>query len=247
MMNVTSSYGSGARSRSRSRSRSRRSIGRSRSVPALSMVRRLNYGGDTRLTRTLNANFSVTADAGISLGATNYQEALFTFSPTGATLWGSNVNYTVCPLPNASELASLWERVKIEKVELTFSTDGTDHVGIGTAPAHSGMEIVLANDTNGPTTGSTTSISNVLQMAGVKRFKVGGNHPLVRWTCRPKYQRLIQYTSINSSYEPASGHVQSDTDIPHYGVRIGLTNAVNVNACTLQCTAKFYLSLKNVH
>lgn len=240
-------------SRSRSRSRTRRSVARSRSVPARSLVPSLRYDGEARITRSVDIILDVKQGAGgvpggFALGTSNYCEALMTFSPLGVTMWGSNVNYSFFGLPNASEIAALWERVKIEKVELTLTSDGTDHVGIGTVPPHQAMSIYLANDINGPTSGSTGDITRVLQESECKRYKVGGNSPAVKWTIRnPKYQRLIQYTSINSSYEPANGYVAADTDIPHYGVRVGIAGAVLVNACHMNVTAKFFFHVKNLH
>lgn len=239
------------RSRSRSRSRSRRSIARSRSVPATSLVSRsLRYDGSTRIVRTCEMHLGVTRaggpqGGGFGLGASTYRGLVLTFSPTGMTAWGSNVNYTTSAIPNATEIASLWERVKIEKIELSLSTNVADPAGSGDAVADSGaINLLLANDCNGPTTGTTLDM--IQQMSTCKRVQVGGDYPLVKWTVKPKYQRLIQWTSIASSYEPAIGYVQSDTDIPHYGVRVGIVSPT-FSGCSFQITAKFYLSCKNLH
>lgn len=225
-----------------------RPVKRSRVQSASSMVpRSLRYSGECKFTRTCPFALQITALQGFSVLASNYREILLTYSPTAVTVWGSNVNYVPTGVTNASEISALWERVKIEKVELTIMSDVTDHVGIGTGPAHSAPQLLIANDVNGPTTGSTTTIDKVLQDSNCKSYQLSGNKSSVKWTVRPKYQRLIQYTSINSSFEPATGFVQSDTDIPHYGTRIGINNIGSVASSRISIVAKIFYHCKNIY
>lgn len=237
----------GSRSRSRSRGSQTRPIARSRSVPATSMVpRSLRYNGECRFTRSVPFLIAITSASGFRISATDYKEFILTFSPIAVTAWGSNVNYLVTAVPNASEISGLWERVKIDKVELTLMNDTTDPVTTGTIPTTTSPEIMLCNDFVGPTGGSTTTIERILQDPSAKSYQLNGNRPAVKWTVRPKYQRLIQYTSINSSFEPATGFVASDTDIPHYGTRIGILNPGSVGASRLSVIAKIFYSCNNV-
>lgn len=241
-MNVASQSSRG-RSRSRSRSLSVRRYARRTSV--VSVPRTLRYDGTCKFTRVVEGNYSVGPAIGWNIGASNYAEAIFTFSPTAMTLWGSNVNYIVANLPNAAEIAALWERVKIDKVEMTFTANITDNVATGTTPAYSAVNLLIANDINGPTSGSSTT-DNMRQLATCKHYKLGGDQPVVKWTVRPKYQRLVQYTALSSSTEPATGFVASDTDIPHYGVRVGIPNTSVLGAGKITIEAKFFFTAKNV-
>lgn len=191
----------------------------------------------------------VSAALGFAIGASTYQEMLLTFSPTAMTFWGSNVNYWPATMVNAAEIAALWERVKIDKVELSFSTDVTAHALVNAtaaAPTYSPLTVLIVNDVNGPTTGGGNTIDQILQNTTAKEYKLGADMPIAKWTVRPKYQRLIQYTSINSANEPATGFVESGVDIPHYGVRVGILDASRVGGCHLIVTAKMYFHCKNL-
>lgn len=234
---------SSRRTRSRSRSRSRSVRTRGTRVPRF----RALYSGDCKFTRSCQMALSTSAGLGFAVVAANYQEVMFTFSPTGVTMWGSNVNYVTFPLPQASEIAGLWDRIKIDKVKLTFTSNVGEAPPTSTATVLHAPMIVIGNDVNGPTSGGATSIDQVLQLSTCKTYTLDGSNKPAVWTIHnPKYQRLIQYTSINSSYEPAIGYVASDTDIPHYGVRVGLLNSTDLVACRIIATAKFYFSAKNV-
>lgn len=234
----------GSRSRSRSRSTS---VARStRFRKANPVFRALSYDGTCNFTRTATCHFATNSGNGIGIGASNYAEAIFTFSPTGVTLWGSNVNYTVFPLPQAAEIAGLWDRVRIDKVEMFFSSNTGEVPANAAASATHCPMICLGNDVNGPTSGGATSLDQVLQLSTCKSYNMEGSR-IIKWTInKPKYQRLVQFTSINSANEPAWGFVESNTDIPHYGVRIGVLDAANTQTSRIVCTAKFFFTAKNV-
>lgn len=240
MMNVASQSTRG-RSRSRSRSASVKRI-RRYSVPrGIS-----RYLGNCKLTRTCNYIVSANAAAGFSIGATTYSEAILTVSPLGFTMWGSNVNYTPISFPNNTEFSALWEKVKIEKVEWTITSNTTDNAATGTLPSNSSIKIYLGNDFDGPTSGATSGTDLVMQCTDCKMYSIGGDLPPVVWTLKPKFKRLVQYTSLTSSSESATGYVASDTDIPHYGTRIGILNNGNIGAARVYISAKVFMSFKNV-
>lgn len=241
---ATTGYGARSRSRSRSVAGKRRSIARSRSVPAISMVpRSLTYDGTCSFARSVAINIGITSGAGFTLGASTYGEMIATYSPLGITFWGSNVNYSAVQLPQVSEISAMWERIRIDKVILELSTVGTDTTG-SSAGGYSGR-LMIANDYNGPTGGSGGN-ELTMQCTGCKTINTAGDQPVHYHKCVPKYQRLVQYTALNSSTEPASGFVDSSTDIPHYGTRIALPQAGVAQAGRLLIVAKFYFTAKNI-
>jgi len=192
------------RSRSRSASRSRSRSVRGRYVTRIPGSLRLN--GEYRLSRVtdLRIPFSGT---GFTFGATSTAAFGLVFDPSRivavTTIGGSVISNTV---PNYSEISALWERVMIEKVVIemqTTSTDPINSVNTGTSPI-----IYYASD-------ETDIYANTLaitqQQAGCKSFRGNSNLPDCVVTCYPKYQRIIYYTSLLSSYEPARGYVVSYT------------------------------------
>lgn len=235
------------RDRSASRSRSRSSTKKyvRRAVSSTSVIARplKSYDGTCSFTRSVATNIGITSGSGFALGASTYGEIIATFSPIGVTYWGSNVNYNTVGLPQASEIAATWERVKIDKVVLEFTTVGTDANG-SSAGGYSGR-LMLANDIDGPTAGSGGN-ELTMQCTGCKTVNTSGDQPVVSWKCVPKFKRLVQYTALSSSTEPATGFVDSATDIPHYGVRIALPQQGVVQAGKLLIVAKFYLTCKNI-
>lgn len=244
-MNVASQSSAGRSSRSRSRSASTRQVRRRNAIVAFPRSN-LKYDGEARICRTAIASLPIGDKIGFNIGASNYAEVVLTYSPTGFTVWGSSVNYITFGLPNAAEISGLWDRVKLDKVELTINGDSMDHMVGGLVQDHTTPELLIGNDVNGPALGSTTAVDMVLQESSCKKYKLNSNLPEIKWTVRPKYQRLIQYTSINSSYEPATGFVQSDTDIPHYGTRIGIANTGYNGRARVSISAKFFFHCKNL-
>lgn len=228
------------RSRSRSRSTSRRVVRRISAVP-----RGLSYDGTCKFSRTCTLFSTITGTTGWSLGATNYGEVIYTFSPLGMTCWGSNINYDFVGLPNAAEIGSLWDRCKIDKVELSVTSYCTDLAVQTTPVSRTALRIYIGNDVNGPTAGSFgTDLTT--QLSSCTLYNIAGDQPVVKWTVRPKFQRLVQYTALSSSTEPASGYVDSTTDIPHYGVRMAIPAVGLTGPNKITVSAKFFFSCKNI-
>lgn len=230
------------RSRSRSRSSSKKYVRRAVSQSTSVIPRSIKiHDGTCSFTRSVATSVGISAGNGFTLGASNYGEMIATYSPLGLTLWGSNVNYTAVQLPQVSEIAALWERIRIDKVVLEITSCGTDTNGGST---YSGR-IMLGNDYNGPTAGSGGN-ELTLQTTGCKTYNTSGDQAVIYWKCVPKFQRLVQYTALSSSTEPATGFVESSADIPHYGTRIALPQQGIVNGGKLLIVAKFYLTAKNI-
>jgi len=190
----------------------------------------LRLNGEYRLSRVTDLRIPFSG-AGFTFGVTSTAAFGLVFDPTRVvavtTIGGAVITNTV---PNYAEISALWERVMIEKVVIemqTTSTDPINAVNTGTSPV-----IYYATD-------ETDIFANTLaitqQQAGCKSFRGNSNLPDCVVTCYPKYQRIIYYTALLSSYEPARGFVVSDTEIPHYGLRI---------AGDFSTTAGSYLKLR---
>lgn len=240
------------RSRSRSRSRSRRSVARSRSVPATRLVRTLRYKGDCQLCRSVVMPVTISTAQGFTINGAGYSEAVFTYSPQYLRLRGDATHSLTALIPQAAELAAVWERVRIDRVELTITSNLSDEQvtqGSGLPAAQGAARIILANDWSGPDNGgSTGTLSQVLQETNAKMFHIGGDHEPATWSItKPKYNRLIQYTDVESDFEPSNGFVNSRTDIQHHGTRIGIADMGAVWGSRMLVFAKFYFTFKNVH
>lgn len=239
------------RSRSGSRSRSR-SVKRGRAQRATSMiVRQPRYAGSCQLTRSCVMSVPIVATHGFQIQSVDWTEAFLSFSPQYLKLHGDDTHFIQAAVPFYAELANVWERVRIDKVELSITSNLIDEaatVASGQAPSTNAPRLILANDYMGPKVGASTNTSLVNQQTGAKFYHAGGDHPIIKWTCtKPKYSRLVQYSDIESASEPATGFVASDTDIPHCGVRIGIANAEFVHGCRLSIFAKFFFSFQNIH
>jgi len=198
--------------------------------------------GPYSLTRTLAVRLAVGgAGSGWNIGGANYQAVSIVFDPTGANIFGSAVNFVNVPMTNAAELAALWDRVRIDKVDITFAPlfDKADGIATG---LNTNPQIVVCNDYNDGAAG--TSVGNILQHSDCKHFVTNESF---KWSVKPKFQRLLYYTPLLSSYEPASGFVNSDTAIPHYATHFAIVNTANIGPNTaLEITMKYHLTMCNV-
>lgn len=253
MMITQESQGYGARSRSRSRTRSR-SVKRTRSVRSMGTMTippSVRYAGACQLTRSCVMSVPIVATHGFQIQSVDWTEAFISFSPQYLKLHGDDTHFIQAAVPFYAELAGVWERVRIDKVELSITSNLIDEaatVASGQAPSSNAPRLILANDYMGPKVGASVNTSLVNQQTGAKFYHAGGDHPIIKWTCnKPKYNRLVQYSDIESASEPATGFIASDTDIPHCGVRIGIANAEFVHGCRLSIFAKFFFSFKNIH
>jgi len=218
-----------------------RTIKRSRTIPAgrkQRIPKTIKYNGEVGIVRTATMAVSYTSGLGLAIGATNYQAASFVFDPTGVTFYGSSVNFISAPYDNIAEVSALWDRVMIDKVEITWesSTDKNNLPGSLSSPTY-----LVGNDVNNGITGTTIAAVRQLGDCTTKM----GNGPF-KWVVKPKFQRLIYFTALASSYEPARGYVNSDTAIPHYSTHLAVMNTASVGASTLNFTFKMFLKCKDL-
>jgi len=197
----------------------------------------LKYNGENHITRSTGFTLAVTS-SGFTVGTAAFQAITLVVDPTAATFWGNIANSVTGALPNASELAALYDSMRIDKIEVTWSST-VQASGSTTTPV-SAPKFIVCTDVNGSTSGTSNAAIN--QQNPKEYFSIDGSSN--KYTYRPKFQRLVYYTSLVSSYEPAVGFVNSDTAIPHYGMQIGIAN-VPTN-CNVDFQVKYYMTLKHV-
>lgn len=193
--------------------------------------------GVYEFTRVVNGRLDIT-NAGISVGAARYVAATFVFTPQNIQLVsGVAGNTNTYNIPNAAEFAALFDKMKIDKVEMVFHNAQSAGSGLsGAQPNY----LVFATDDND----TAASVDSIKQM-DCKVWQPGFNATSQKIICKPKYQRLVYYTSLLSSYEPTSGYVVSDTAIPHYGIKVGV-DIINDIAYFVNWTAKIHFKCKEV-
>lgn len=212
----------GSRSRSRSASQSR---ARSQSIAARRpMLRRVPRGirlnGEYKMTRVCHVQLTFN-DTGVSVGGVFRPGIGLIFNPASVTFVGATAGpVQQAIIPNYTEMSALWERVRIDKVVMQVTQLRTDAV-MGTLGLTSTPIMYSAFDNTG-VYDNTLAITQ--QQSGCKSWHGTGNGPDFIQSVVPEYQRIIYYTALLSSYEPAKGYVVSDTEIPHYGIRLAIDN-----------------------
>jgi len=206
--------------------------------PLQRVPRTLRYTGETSFTRTANVSIAVTSGLGFTIGASAHEALAFTFDPTGVTWYGSSVSFASIPLPNAAEIAALWDMISIDKVEMTITSlyDPSDAGGT----TNFAPRMLICNDYNSGVTG--TSLSAIQEHSDCKTLNRMNN----KWAVKPKYQRVVYFTAVSSSYEPARGFVNADSAIPHYGTHIGIIERPLVQGGRVNFSFKFFMRAKNV-
>lgn len=195
--------------------------------------------GTYEIVRTATGYFDH-VPGGITIGAGNYEAGTWVITPQTVELQSGIVGNTyTMTIPNASELSALWDKLKIDKVEFTFSsgTIGTANNGAAAPPA-----FLFAFDPND----RAASLDTVRQM-DCQVWQEGQNAREFKTTIKPCYQRVIYYTAASSSYEPARGYVVSDTAIPHYGLKMAISQfSAASNGGRVHVFVKLFFKLKDL-
>ena len=204
------------------------------------MARGLYVNGEYKLARTCNANLVAAAGTGFTIGAGTYDGFFLTFSPTQVSIWGSAIHVVTAVIPNSAEISSLWDTVRIDKVEIYLSAGGSDQAPtVGVVMPR----IYIADDFTDGTTGTT--LAQVQQQGNCRWINLSNDNGIAKHTVYPKHLRVIFFNAVTSSYEPARGFISSGTDVPHYGTRLAV-DATKLASTGLQMTFKLFFTCKNV-
>lgn len=205
--------------------------------------RYLNLRGTPDGTYEINRHMFIQFDAlatGIPIGAGNYEAATFMFTPGTINLVsGIAGNTSTWNIPNYAELTALWDKVKIDRVVMKFMTSVQGPTGASASAVQS--PIYFAEDDND----TTASLAQVQQME-CTTWQPGMNTTTFTVQLKPKYQRLVYYTALASSYEPTRGYVVSNTEIPHYGLKIAVPLNAVATQMRINCDVNVYYKLKEL-
>jgi len=209
-------------------------------MPARRVPRSLKYNGENKITRSVTTNLVYTAN-GFSIGASFFQAVNLVFDPTAFTIYGSTLVSQSSPLTNAAEIAALYDLLRIDKVEITWSSSQQANVAGGATNA--APKFLVCNDSNdgiGP-----ALLSEIQQQPNQEFYSVDGRSH--KWTCYPKYQRIVYQTALVSNYEPTVGFINSNSTIPHFGVRMAISNLASLGGGGfVDFNVKYFLTMKNV-
>jgi len=221
--------------------RSRTSGSRSR-MPVSRIPRSIRYNGENKITRSLNINipFSTT---GFGIGAAFFNAINIVYDPTSVTFYGNSTTFNSVAIPNAAEISALYDQMRIDKVEITWSSTQQALVGTGTG-TYCCPKFLVCNDSNDGI--GTANITEIQQQPNKCFYTTDGSS--FKWTCKPKYQRVVYQTALVSNYEPATGFVNANSTIPHYGTKMAISNLASFTGGTggIDFDVKLFLTLKNV-
>lgn len=187
------------------------------------------------------------AGGGWNNGAASTSNLCFVFTPQYLRCYNdsSTATFIQWAIPNASELAALYDDVKISSVELTFMGSFTQSGTPNTTVAQiSPRSILYGTDDND----TATSYSIVSQLGDCKTWYPNNTDgSVMRVTVKPKYNQVIYYTPVLNGYQPQRGYIRSDYDIEHYALKMSMVDhgANNPNGA-MTCSAKFNFKFKNL-
>lgn len=220
----------------------KRPVPRRSSMSVQRISRTLRYNGENKITRTVSGTIPVNA-AGFSIGAAFYQAVNIVYDPTSVTVYGTAVNFVNFPITNAAEIAALYDHIRLDKVEITWSAN---HIGTTTGGAASVVpKFLVCNDNNdgiGPAT-----LAEIQQQPNKEYYSADGRS--FKWNVKPQFQRLVYQTALASNYEPTRGFVNSNSTIPHYGTKMAVVNLASIvggASTNVDFNFKFFFTLKNV-
>lgn len=195
--------------------------------------------GVYEITRTVTGYWDATP-SGIVVGAASYDACTFVVDSQSLQIQsGIAGNTTTIPIPNAAELSSLWDKLKIDRLDFTFmcSAAVVTNASNQTLPFY-----MFAFDSN-----DRTASTDIIKQMPNKTWMVGYNTSTFKMSIKPQFQRLVYYTAVTSSYEPTRGYVVSDTAIPHYGLKFSInqTGAVS-NAHRVYFSVDIHFKLKEL-
>jgi len=213
---------------------------RTKAMPRMRVARSLKYNGENRITRTVNYTLPY-AGSGISILSLQTEAINIVFDPQNITFWNSAINFETAPIVNAAEYIALYDRLRIDKVEMTWAVNTQAQSVIGSTGSSPPRFLVCNDENDGQ---SAATLAEIQQQPNKAFYSSDGSQ--MKWTCVPKYSRIVYQTNLVSNYEPARGFVNSNSLIPHYGIRMGITNTANPTYFgKIDFSFKVFLSLKN--
>ena len=226
-------YGSGTKRTSRSRSATPVRTGkfaRSQLRATVSAIpRTIRYNGINKLTRNCQVSLNYHYDAATLRGyvITDYPDTRFdSFGIIFGTKFVSiadTVNEQPFPIIGASELTNLYDLIKLDKVEIEFSTNMQSALpNLGEGDNRSSNPILLIS--NDDTDVGSNNKEAMLQESDCRYLRFG-NQDVWKHTVYPKFQSVVYQTSDTRGYLPKTGFIRSSDDVPMYGTKVCVLNS----------------------
>jgi hypothetical protein len=162
--------------------------------------------------RTANINIDATTTGfDFAIGVVNSPDFSIWFTTQSVYLWNSAANYSVASIPGYTDLAALFDEVKIDAVEVTIMS-GCDP----TTSANGSAAIAICCDYNDK---AAITLGDIQQYADCRTVLLANNH-IHKEIVRPKF---LEYSLDSAGSAQASisrtGFTKSNLDIEHYGIK----------------------------
>jgi len=178
---------------------------------------------------------------GISIGAARGNGWSLVFTTSSMTLTNSAGGFITQALPNAAELAALFDMIKIDKVECTLqATNQSGDIGVNPASvANTGQAILVQTCIDFNSSTNTPATEGAVQEYGNYQQKMLDSGKTLVRTFSPKYSVTVADTAgAVTSAEARTGYLRSGTDFTHsglYGWAIGPTVGTALEFCVTYC------------
>lgn len=227
--------------RRKSESRTYKANKKGKSLPK-AIATRGTPKGYYEIVRTVSTDITYTT-GNFNIGALSVSNISFQFTPISVIVAASPTVYITVNIANAAEFAAIFDRVKISHIDVTIrpktntSTDST----AGRTP-----DWWVCTDQNSGFTPLTVPeikqrgdcrliVSNANAGDGVTRFRI-----------RLCFNRVVYYTAVTSSYEPARGYINTGIEIPHYSMHIGNASVTGNGSGAVEFGFKYCFRFKDL-
>lgn len=203
--------------------------------------------GTYEITRWTSTNIPIIA-AGFNVNGTVEQSFSCVFTPQSVIFYnaaGTTTTFVVA-IPNAAELAALFDDVKLDKVEIYLS--GGVNPSVNTTNAQV-PQVFMCSDRND----RASSIDAIRQESDCTVWDLnqpGGSRK--KFTVKPYFQQVVQYgvAGTTSATQAQRGYVKSDIDIEHLAFKIALEDSTNGSASDplgrINLAFKYYFKFKQL-
>lgn len=200
--------------------RSRMSRGRSYGSGSSASTRRHCYTRTVSTGSTPGSNDAivVNAQAAQGLSASSFYDLEFTFSLQKVQMYIAGTAFVSWTMPNYADFTSLYDKYRIDWVDVTMTFNGNTHTGGSTQSLPRVFFVEDNDDTN------SISLGAIQQYDNLKTFQFGtGEGVMKTFRIHPRPQEMVYYTSTLTGYQQGSNKKFIDTtypDVPQYGAKM---------------------------
>jgi len=147
------------------------------------------------------------------VGVTQFKLFSLWFTNQNAYIWSNTTNYSTVALAGYTDIAALFDEVKIDAIEISITTGNDPSIAGGFGSAVICMATDY-NDKNAP-----TSLGDVQQYADVRQIRLANNF-VHKEIITPKFLTYsLDSSGAAIASSPRTGYVRSNLDIEHFGLK----------------------------